>query len=404
MTLPLVILKFTTKTMEQKKIPFSGIDRATDDGVSQDGACMELINARIKHGSVEAIGKPVLVSELSLSVKTLYYHAIASKVIAFASNGDIYSMGNDYSNPTKLSDDISGADRVEFLGNLCCFFVGKDIRYVLYKNGGYYYLGTKPRLPSITITQTTKVGQALSSTELYPDITKFSDIDDSAKVPCASTGYYDSIVHDLNRDGYYTGAVLLRYALRLTNNSYICHSPIMVVNYMDDVSASLQFDGTQSTFSATLSQKSPFVYANKNWDDTTYRDKADIYKFALLGIKHSYSFSSINLSVWKGLIASIDVFVSPLCWYSKEKVEGKNYEIYEEKSIDKYGKSATDAHMFYKVAEYAIDGTMNNRLDDVSIDSLSVQETLTDDQFSNNLFSGATSYVYNSMLDRKSVV
>lgn len=51
--------------METIKIPFTGINRSIDEGISTDGQCMELINARIKNGSVEPIGNPVLIHELT---------------------------------------------------------------------------------------------------------------------------------------------------------------------------------------------------------------------------------------------------------------------------------------------------------------------------------------------------
>lgn len=52
--------------METIKIPFTGINRSIDEGISTDGQCMELINARIKNGSMEPIGSPVLLSDLLL--------------------------------------------------------------------------------------------------------------------------------------------------------------------------------------------------------------------------------------------------------------------------------------------------------------------------------------------------
>ena len=64
--------------METIKIPFTGINRSIDEGISTDGQCMELINARIKSGSIEPIGKPVFIHELTNAEK-VFYHTLAKK-------------------------------------------------------------------------------------------------------------------------------------------------------------------------------------------------------------------------------------------------------------------------------------------------------------------------------------
>ena len=46
--------------MNKVNVGLGGISRNTDDGVSKDGMCSELINARPKNGSIEPVGRPIL--------------------------------------------------------------------------------------------------------------------------------------------------------------------------------------------------------------------------------------------------------------------------------------------------------------------------------------------------------
>ena len=367
--------------MEQIKVPFSGINRASDDGISADGACHEIINARIKNGSLEAIGNPVLVSSLPVTAQKVYYHALSGKIIVIATNGSVHALNSDYTISETLSSSLNGATRVEFLGNLCCFFVSNEIRYAIYKNGSYYYIGTKPELPTLNVTQTSKVGKVRSGTKIH--------IDDKNST---TVGYYDNAIYDLNNSGYYTGPILLRYALRLSNGDYICHSPIRLIYTSEQIHDKFPMDGDSEGIGFIVKERSPLFHSAES------RESSNYYNFGVFGTKRTFSLSNINLDAWKDLVVSVDVFASPLQFYARSKKEGESYDMYVEKTVNKFATEATDAYMFYRVAEFSLDGTLNNSLENVSIDNLSVQTTLKDDQYSNNTYSAACSYVYNSML------
>ena len=46
--------------MQRATISFKGINRSSDLGISPDGQCMELINAKISGESIVPVGKPIL--------------------------------------------------------------------------------------------------------------------------------------------------------------------------------------------------------------------------------------------------------------------------------------------------------------------------------------------------------
>ena len=56
--------------MNKVNVGLGGISRNTDDGVSKDGMCSELINARPKNGSIEPVGRPILERLRYLCTKT----------------------------------------------------------------------------------------------------------------------------------------------------------------------------------------------------------------------------------------------------------------------------------------------------------------------------------------------
>ncbi len=59
--------------MKKINIPLLGITRNTDDGISTDGECMELINARVKNGSISPIGRPILIKQ-NIDIHPVYMH------------------------------------------------------------------------------------------------------------------------------------------------------------------------------------------------------------------------------------------------------------------------------------------------------------------------------------------
>ena len=151
--------------METIKIPFTGINRSIDEGISTDGQCMELINARIKNSSVEPIGKPVFIHELANAEK-VFYHTLAKKVLVLNTDGRVEVLNEDYSHFEWLSSDLTGrVNDIAFLGNIACCITDTQILYEIFENNvdGYKYVGSIPEIPQIKISQMAK------ATSICPD-------------------------------------------------------------------------------------------------------------------------------------------------------------------------------------------------------------------------------------------
>lgn len=385
--------------METIKIPFSGINRSVDEGISADGQCMELINARIKNGSVEPVGPPILISQLPiLNVTKLYYHPIAHKNIVITADGKVYSLNQDYTMDEQLSEELSGTAEIEFVGNIACFFLESEMKYCIFTGDSYCYLGGAPKLPEIQISQSNTVKNAISSS-LYPSNTNRPSIDLSQTAIGTASGYYDGIISQLNKEGYHVGPSLVRYAFRLSNGDYISHSPIIMVENSETKSFTFQFGGKTNNRQMEFTQYVSMQYSKKSWDE---RDSPDIHEFGVLGTNLTFSFKNLDLELWKNLIVSIDVFVAPISWYRKIPIKENGldtaYQQYVKIPGDEVNEIIPKAYRFYRVAEFDLAGNCTYQVDDVSLDNLSVQPLLPDDQYSNNQYTSATSYVYNSRL------
>ena len=83
--------------MQKVNIQFGGITRNTDDEMCRDGECMELINMRLKDGSLQPVGNPILKASLSDRYKTAYYHSLADKYLMIKdTDGNVDVYDNDF--------------------------------------------------------------------------------------------------------------------------------------------------------------------------------------------------------------------------------------------------------------------------------------------------------------------
>lgn len=135
--------------MKKITISLSGITRDTDDGISPDGECMELINARIKNGSISPIGKPILEIAFPKGRKPIYIHKNAgyTHFLSYSENNILYyEYSKDSEGYHAISEqicEISGLINIESLGNTLICITQTGITYVLFDKT-YKALGNKP--------------------------------------------------------------------------------------------------------------------------------------------------------------------------------------------------------------------------------------------------------------------
>ena len=62
------------RVMNRINVPFGGITRSSDDGVSRDGMSAELINMRVGNGRLEVCDKPILERGFASGARPVYTH------------------------------------------------------------------------------------------------------------------------------------------------------------------------------------------------------------------------------------------------------------------------------------------------------------------------------------------
>lgn len=362
--------------MQNVKIQFKGITRNTDDGMCQDGESMELINAHVNNGSIEPIGKPILKAYTQRAYKNVYYHANASRYIGVTDSGQMYEIAEDFSEETIMSPDVK-AKAVSFIGNTIAVSTDSGMKYFLFKQGSYTYLGGLPELPKITIDKKLRVIQT--------DV-EGSDWD--------SYGSYLKCVSEANSQGYYAHSAAFRIAYRLYDGSYIKHSHIRLLYLTENDTQSkrgdddLVFKGSNRLFNGPTSTE---------FQETTLVTKSA----GLLAFSPEFTCEYVDLSSWSDIILSIDIFSTenfrhvynnPRFYDVKDDIEQpyeraiKMSRFYLIGSINPYDKP--DGGKFPAVSIQK----------NVSSDNLAVQEELTDDQFTHNDYSYSGLTAYNNML------
>lgn len=415
---PIAILPiFTTKTMATKvNIPILGITRNTDDGISKDGECMELINARLKDGSIEPIGKPIQLAYFDKQYKAAYYHSMTDKYLFIrSSDGSVDVLSSDFKTSYILSSDVSEVKRIEFVGYMVCLLKEDHIVYCIYDNGEYKYLGKHPEMPTLKIGQTYDSSLIVTESQYYQrGISSLSPegYDPSLDLGKVGYGFFDECISTLNRKGYFIDRTLIRYAFRLYDGSYIMHSPIYLVQNDGSLDVVFKYDSSSSRkedfWQNITLKKGTFTYSQKY---VTESKLYDYYEFGLMGFYPTLTFSDLNLEGWKNLIVSIDVFATRsimdyelketgLGRQKAESMSGQSGKYYNYTAKDAFtiGKDIAKEYQFYKIAEYDLKGNLVNRIDNVSDDSLSLENVLSDDENTHTLNTSECSYVYNSRL------
>ncbi len=404
-----------------QRIQFSGINRDIDEGISSDGQCMELVNARISHGSVEPIGRPVPIAQLGIDgIKGMYWHAMAGRYI-IVTEGSVYAVTVDEAAHAVSATTITGVEGVtdvQFVGYIVCFNVSGTMTYAVYEGkglSGYRVLGSAPTLPRLTFeafnvvrgwneTANICIASDVAGGNKYFNGRSSRDVDIENTVDYAASGCYRKIRSTLNKQCVFAGVtfVLVRYALRLSTGEYAFHSPVIVVdgNSLTNVGSYTAYYNTGAFAGNYMRTGRFFCYMGDGSEVKAY-ENVNI-KCSTAGFRLNVS-GAADLSAWNGLVTGLDVFVAPISNY-KEVPYSDTYEAYASaypvlrlKTTSEISKEIRETATYYKYASFDVSGNKIWQIDDVSLDNLTVQDTLPDDGYSHNSISGV-SYVYNSRL------
>ncbi len=372
----------------QKNFSFKGINLSTDSALVQDGECLDIVNLRMSNGSLVPMPQPAMIAWLQKEYSAVFWHEMAEHYIVVSNDGKgvLHFYDKDFApvmdgDAMLVIEGLSGVKKVEFLGNVVCCLTGSGIHYLLFEKGCYRGLGERPAIPDVNITISSKV-EILNTEHTYYKGIVADELESSWNYN--EKGYIDECVALLNKAGYYIDRALFRVALRLYDGSYINVSNIF---YVSDETFE---DGIGRDGNNMLSE--PI-------DTTTTPSK---YRVRVRGFKPNFSFDMSCLEKWRNVVVGVDVF-STLSLPGKKCVMNprvQKYELYDALPINALWNEIASASLYYKVAEYDIDGNRIFSIDDVSSVGLALQQGLETQTVPSSLssYDVKASFVYNARL------
>lgn len=360
--------------MENVKIQFKGITRNTDDGICADGECMELINARVNNSSIEPIGNPILLKQTVNKYTSIYHHTIAKRYIGVTESGQMYEMPEDLSSETILTTDVK-AKGIEFIGNTVSIVTDEGLRYMIFRNGNYIYLGGLPDVPKMQIGKEVK--------EISVEIENISEYDDETRY-----GNFLKVLSEANSSGYYCYSAAFCAAFRLFDGSYTKSTEIQIV-YLDyDDKVVLTNTDTQEEIELAGG------YTQRFFAQTDWRGKLA----HILCFKPSFVFENYDLSLWSDIILGIEIFSTDNFRSFLQTTDVGPYMSKFETDFKSPVQRASNISIMYNIATLGFGETSKSVDINVSVDNLATLPAMVDSFGTHHNIIPSSLYSYNSRL------
>ncbi len=386
--------------MQKINIPISGLASNSEARAVRDGECMVLHNLTAGQGATTVVAQPAVGNVVRYTDYKEYYHEKPGRWLALR-NGKVY---DDKGTELYVWNNVSGkVSKIAFMGNIVVMLCGDGMRYALFDGAGYRFLGKRPLLPRLKVAIAPEVVTVMTESKYYTERAEVQEKDAALRWSNASKGFFDECLAGLYRKGAFVDRCVLRLAARLFDGNYIAFSPLYYVEDGDEMKR-ITVDG---------------------WSGAAYsvgRDNANFVSWPQSGGTRSRFFASVkgfvpsfelagSIAEWKDVVLSIDLFASPSIMGHEAVTLGGNdalkgsvvvsvsdsYERYVRRSAEKVREEVADVSMFYKIAEFDLDGNEVWRLEDTAPSQLAVQVALPVDEYTHEL-SGVCDYVYNNKL------
>lgn len=362
--------------MENIKIQFKGITRNTDDGISADGECMELINARVNNSSIEPIGKPIMLKQTAHTYSKIYHHSIAKRYIGITESGQMYEMPEDLSSETIMTGDLK-AKSIEFIGNTISVITDEGIRYILFRNGSYIYLGEIPDVPEFVIDKEVKA--------VSVEIDEISNRDDEVRY-----GNFTKVLSEANKNGCYCYSAAFCSAFRMFDGSCVKSTEIQIVYLDSDDKVTVTYGDRQNPQKLILSGG----YSGEFFAQT----ETTLAKWAnLLCFKPTFLFEDYDLSAWSDIIIGIEIF-STDNFRTILNAGSSRLTSQFETDIKTPVERANNISLMYNIASLKLGSTSASVDIDVSIDNLATLPHMVDSFNTHHSILPKSSYSYNNRL------
>ena len=402
--------------MEKKIITFGGITNVPDDGLNEAGDMSVLLNMRHKGGELVPCQPPSKdIGQLGSytqnhDISQVVYHAQSGRWLmnVYYPGGDgtkegryvvIFKDGFLFDNigPNGKASIFPKDDELEtfsVMGNIVIMSCKNSVQYAIWRDGVYEFLGALPEVPEMKIT-TEAVVVETSAGESYYNYTAFDESRD-IKWPLFSKGFFDKCLDECYDKKLYIDNALFVVGFKMFDGSYRYSQLYLVDTY---------YGGNLPANFKTIALKRP-----DNWGGGTSAQMKVVIYGKKVGFIMNY-----DLSFWKDVILSVDIFTSgsimshkatneKLYVYTYDSTQEtgiktsfiKDAEIYTPKPMPEIRKEIETCSSFYKIESYDLKGQFINGVDNTSPSNLSVQPRLPVNNSS--LVFGGSTLVYNNRL------
>lgn len=390
--------------MNKVNVGLGGISRNTDDGVSKDGMCSELINARPKNGSIEPVGRPILERQFAEGKSPVFVHKNGTYEHLISYANDIVFFDSDkvagqWVVKNTAFAQISGVKQIQSVGNILVMATGESIHYAIFIGGEYTYLGDSIPEPSIRFScikeeavYSDDISCNLEPAVRIQDVGSLATLNEAGEKIITNSfkaSYYKLLQEDVYDAGHVIYPVLVRYAVRLFDESYVMHSSPLLVG--------------EPNFIRMAVSKTKFDFDSLSVEGFTYKLIANP---RTIGVKYDLS----GLSGWKDVASSVDIFVSRPFVINDLDSTIKTVTVLDKNNmmVDLPFKSESelleeigDISNFYLVKSIPI-GDISNGFENIfaegkAFKNLEQQDVATDDDFTRSGITGNL-YTYNGKL------
>ncbi len=399
--------------MQKINIPILGLTTSGEARGVKDGECMVMHNLTADGGGTKVIAPPTRATLTERSVE--YFHEKPERWL-YIKSGSVYDENDKLVNTLDGDAADGSVNSLSFMGNMVVMICADGVRYAIF-DGGYRYLGRLPQMPELNISIKPIHVTTLTDEKYYSDTAEISESDEGLRWKNSSKGFFDECLSALYTQGAFVDRTLLRWAARLFDGSYVCYSPIYYVEDSDTLIQNIGYGWLGQSHNIGRDNMNFFSYPlSLSGDD---RSK---YFTSVRGFIPSFHLESYDLSRWKDIIVSIDFFATPSIMGHESRNDAisvkssyldtgvtqggasvqltsiEGYDCYEWKGAKKIREEVASASLFYKIAEFDLEGKELWRIDKTSPTQLAVQPRLPVNEQPHELNAATFKYIYNGKM------
>lgn len=307
-----------------RRLQLRGISRTPSDRMTQDGGCAESLNVHLDDNEITPTLRPEVINSMTdddgyeyfppatwqVAWECVYIHKtpyFTRAIIKYVESGEMhFGVWNGEDCDVFLSISTSETFvRCISLGNTLGIVTDQSVHWNLMSNGEYTSIGTDIPFPAFTLTNYEVASSSTSGEEIIRDIQlseAWSNVVESSSTMPSSLHEYvlnslwtkiDEAVATNRRQGVYNYQQFAILAIKLFDETRIISTPVFISPGFEQP-YKIDFTGVYSSGTQTWSGSATVKFK------TAYK--------LFLQLNQSYQF----FEDWKGVVDSVEVYVSPL--------------------------------------------------------------------------------------------